>query len=136
MRLNRRTLWVTLLVLAAYWGWENLSLATSEVVVLRTFGTGHVEHYASLWVIDDGQHFWIRADNRERSWLEPMRANRQIEISRNGQTDSYLATFFDDPDARVYVDSRMREKYGFADWLRELIDDRDTLPIRLERIAR
>ena len=133
MRINRRTLQITLVVLAAYLGWQNLTFATSEVVVLRTFGTGHVEHYASLWVIEDGRHLWIRADNRERSWLQHVRANRNVELSRNGKTQAYQATFFDYPDARAYVDSRIRGKYGFADWLRALIDYRDTLPIRLER---
>jgi hypothetical protein len=134
MRLNRRTLQIALVALAAYLGWQNLSLATTDVVVLRTFGTGHVEHYASLWVIEDGRHLWIRADNRERRWLEHVRANRQVELSRGGQTRAYQVTFFDDPDARAYVDSRIRQKYGFADWVRALIDVRDTLPIRLERI--
>lgn len=136
MRLNRQTLLIALLVLTFYWGWQNLSLATSEVVVLRTFGTGHVEHYASLWVIEDDQHIWVRADNRERRWLEHVRANPRVEMSRGGRTNSYLARFFDDADARAYLDSRIRQKYGFADWLREQIDDRDTLPIRLERIPR
>jgi hypothetical protein len=136
MRLNRRTLQITLGVLVAYLGWQNLSFANSEVVVLRTFGTGHVEHYASLWMIEDGRHLWVRADNRERRWLRHVRANPQIELSRDGQTRSYLATFFDYPDAREYVDSRFRQKYGFADWVRALTEDRDTLPIRLERIDR
>jgi hypothetical protein len=136
MRIDRRTLQITLLVFAAYLGWQNLSQATSDIVVLRTFGTGHVEHYASLWVIEDGRHLWVRADNRERRWLEHVRANPHVELSREGQMRSYRAKFFDDSDARAFVDSRIREKYGFADWLRALLDDRDTLPIRLERVDR
>ena len=136
MRIDRRTLRITLILLVGYLGWQNLSLATNEVVVLHTFGTGHVEHYASLWVIEDGQHLWVRADNRERRWLEHVSANRQVELSRDGRTQTYLATLFDYPDAREYVDARIRQKYGIADWVRARMEARDTLPIRLERIGR
>ena len=134
MSINRRTLLLLLLGACAFWGWQNLTHATGEVAVLRTRGTGHVEHYASVWFVRANQALWIRAENRQRRWLAEIRANPRVELAIGGQTRAYQAHPMDIPDYQVYIDGEFRKKYGVTDWLRSLKGDRDTLPIRLEPI--
>jgi hypothetical protein len=134
MRINRRTLLIVLLGVSAYLGWQNLTYATEEVAVLRTTGTGHVEHYASVWFVRANHALWIRAENRERHWLAEIRANPRIELAISGRTRAYQANPTDIPKYQAYIDAEFRKKYGFADWARSLTSDRDTLPIRLKPI--
>jgi len=131
MGIERRTLLLVLLGVCAYWGWQGLSLATGEVAVLRTAGTGHIEHYASVWYVRANHALWIRAENRDRHWIADIRANPQVELSIDGQNRIYEAKPIDLPDYQAYIDAEFRAKYGVADWVRSLQGDRDTLPIRL-----
>jgi hypothetical protein len=134
MSIDRRTLLLLLLGACAFWGWQNLTHATDEVAVLRTKGTGHIEHYASVWYVRANHALWIRAENRGRPWLAEIRANPQVELAVDGQTRVYEAKAIDAPDYQAYIDAEFRKKYGAADWVRSLQGDRDTLPIRLEPI--
>jgi hypothetical protein len=134
MSIDRRTLLLLLLGACAFWGWQNLTHATGEVAVLRTKGTGHVEHYASVWYVRANHKLWIRAENRRRNWLAEIRANPRVELAIGDQTRAYEANPIDIPDYQAYVDAEFRKKYGVADWVRALKGDRDTLPIQLEPI--
>jgi hypothetical protein len=128
----RRTLSYLLLGAALFLGWKNFSQAAQETVVLRTSTLGSQDHFATLWVVDDHPYVWIRAEDRTRRWLPAVQAHPEVELRRNGQTLRYLATPYDTAEARASVDAMFREKYGFADRLRDLVGRRDTLPIRLE----
>ena len=121
-----------LLGAAVYFGWENLSPSAQETVVLRTSTLGNEDHFATLWVVDDPPHVWIRAENRQRRWLDSVLRHPEVELRRGDETLHLVATPYDTPDARAYVDAMFREKYGLADRLRELLTPRDTLPIRLD----
>lgn len=132
MYATRTTLLWIAIGLGVFSGWKHLSRAAQEVVVLRASGVGHDDHFASLWVIDDGDFTWIRAENPRRLWLRNVRDNPEVELRRGGRSFQYRATVFDTPSARAYVDARFRAKYGLADRVRELLGERDTLPIRLE----
>ncbi len=132
MGVSRRTTLFLVIGVAVFFGWKNLSRAAHEVVVLRVSGLDHQDRFASLWVIQDDSFVWIRAENRNRRWLKHLRSNPNVELRRRGQTSHYRATLFDSDEARSYVDSQFRAKYGFADLLRERLMVRDTLPIRLD----
>ena len=132
MKIERRTLLLVLLGACAYWGWQGLTHATGEVAVLRTTGTGHIEHYASVWYVRANHALWIRAENRERHWLDDIRTNPQVELAIGGQTRIYEAHPMDIPDYQAYIDAEFRTKYGVADWVSSLQSDRDTLPIQLK----
>ena len=132
MSISRRSVAFVVVGLALFLGWKNLSRAAQEVVVLRVIGVGNEDYFATLWVVDDGHHVWIRAENRQRRWLQRLRANPDVELRGDGRTFAYRAAFFDTAEARAYVDPQFRAKYGFADWALELVGRRDTLPIRLE----
>ena len=134
MSINRRTLLLLLLGACAFLGWQNLIHATDEIAVLRTKGTGYVEHYASVWYVRANHALWIRADNRQRHWLAEIRANPRVELAIGGRTRTYQANPMDIPDFQAYIDAEFRKKYGVTDWVRSLKGDRDTLPIRLEPI--
>jgi hypothetical protein len=134
MRIDRRTLLLLLLGACAFWGWQNLTHATDEIAVLRTRGTGHIEHYASVWYVRANHALWIRAENRGRHWLAEIRANPRVELALGGQTRAYEADPMDIPNYQAYIDAEFRKKYGVADWVRSLKGDRDTLPIRLKPI--
>ena len=131
MAISRRTLLLVLIVGSALWVWQNLTQATDEVAVLRTRGSGHIEHYASVWYVRANNALWIRAENRGRSWLAEIYANPRIELALDGQTRSYTAHPMDIPKYQRFIDAEFRKKYGFSDWVRSLNDDRNTLPIQL-----
>jgi hypothetical protein len=134
MSINRRTLLLVLLAISALWVWQNLSHATGEIAVLRTTGTGYVEHYASVWYVRANHALWIRAEDREQRWLAEILANPRIELALDGQTRTYTANPMDIPKYQAYIDAEFRKKYGFADWVRSLKGDRNTLPIQLQPI--
>jgi hypothetical protein len=128
----RQTVVYLLIGLAFFFGWKNFSRAAQETVVLRTSTLENQDRFATLWVVDDHPHVWIRAEDPRRRWLRPVQANPNVELVRGGRTLRYRATPFDTPEARTYVDAMFREKYGFADRVRESLGHRDTLPIRLD----
>lgn len=128
----RQTVVYLLIGAALFFAWQNLSRAAQETVVLRTSTVSSQDHYATLWVVDDPPHVWIRAEDRRRRWLGAVRANPNVELRRGTRTIRYQATVFDTPEARAYVDTMFRDKYGFADRVRGLLGQRDTLPIRLD----
>jgi len=134
MRIDRRTLLIVALVAGALWGWQQLSYATDEVAVLRTWGDGYVEHYASVWFVHANHALWIRAEDREQPWLAEIRENPRVELAIGGQTRAYEANPIDVLKYQSYIDAEFRKKYGVMDWLRALEGNRDTLPIRLEPI--
>jgi len=134
MGIDRRTLLILLLAISAFWAWQNLTHATGEIAVLRTTGTGHIEHYASVWYVHANHALWIRAENRERPWLQEIYANPRIELALDGQTRAYLANPMDVPKYQNFIDAEFRKKYGFTDWVRSLKGDRNTLPIQLKPI--
>lgn len=134
MRIDRRTLMLILLGVAAFWGWQKLSYATGEIAVLRTLGSGSVEHYATVWYVHANRSLWIRAERRDLPWLAEIHANPRVELAIDGTTRSYHANPMDIPKYQAYIDTEFRKKYGAMDWLRALRGGRDTLPIQLEPI--
>jgi len=132
MSISRRTLLLALLAASGALAWQNLILATDEIAVLSTMGTGHTEHYASVWYVEANHALWIRAENREQPWLPDLLANPRIELAIGGQTRSYTAQPMDIPKYQAFIDAEFRKKYGLADWVRSLSGKRDTLPIQLK----
>jgi hypothetical protein len=128
----RKAITYLLIGCAVFVGWKSFARGAQETVLLHTATVRNQDHFATLWVVDDGPRVWIRAENRERRWLGPVQVDPKVELRRRGRTQRYLAVPFDDPDAIAYVDALFRAKYGFADRVRALFDTRDPLPIRLE----
>lgn len=133
MHLSRGKIVFTLIAVAVFYGWQNLSRAAHETVVLHVPGVNNRDTYATLWVVEDGRHLWLRGETPRRHWLSVLQGEPLVELRRNGQTLSYRAYLYDTPDARAHVDPMFRAKYGLADELRALITPRDTVPVRLER---
>lgn len=118
---------------AVYFGWKRISPAAQETVLLHTAPVRNQDHFATIWVVDDGPYLWIRADSRSRRWLGPVLSDPSLELRRAGETHRYEASPFDKPEAIARVDALFRAKYGLSDRFREWVEDRDPLPIRLER---
>ena len=104
MKIERRTLLWILLGACAYWGWPGLTQATGEVAVLRTTGTSHIEHYASVWYVRANRGLWIRAENRKRHWLDDIRVNPRVELSIDGQNRAYEASPMDMANYQAFID--------------------------------
>ncbi len=133
MRLSRGRVFFLVIALAVFYGWQALSRTEHEIVVLHFPAVSNQDTYPTLWVVEDGQHLWLRAENPRRRWLEYLRGNPLIKLRRNDQMLSYRANVYDTPEARAYVDPMFRAKYGLADELRALMTRRETVPVRLER---
>jgi len=131
---TRGRLKFVLVVIALFFAWKTLSRSAYETVVLHTPHVRNWDTYTTLWIAEDDQSLWIRAESRERIWLDFLRDNPRIELRRDGRTSIYRATLFDGAKTRIYVDSIFREKYGLADHAREIVTRRETVPIRLERL--
>jgi len=132
--MTRGKVFFVLIAVITFLVWENLSVSAHKTAVLHIPPVARNQDiFVTLWVVEDAQSLWIRAESRRRLWLDLLRDNPLVELTRSGQTISYRANPFDDPDSQAYVDGMFREKYGRADQLRGLVLPRDTVPIRLER---
>lgn len=132
--MTRGKVFFVLIAVITFLVWENLSVSAHKTAVLHIPPVARSQDiFVTLWVVEDAQSLWIRAESRRRLWLDLLRDNPLVELTRSGQTISYRANPFDDPDSQAYVDGMFREKYGRADQLRGLVLPRDTVPIRLER---
>jgi hypothetical protein len=132
MHLTRGRVFFIAIAMCAYYAWQSLSLAAHESVVLHIPVTRNQDTYTTLWIVDDGQHLWLRSENPRRDWLERLRESPTVNLRRHGRTVSYRANVQDTADARAYVDPMFRAKYGFADELHAMLTRRDSVPIRLE----
>ena len=132
MRLSKGKVLFLAMALAVGYGWQNLSRTAHEIVVLHFPDMIHQETYPKLWVVDDGQHLWLRGENSRRPWLEHLREHPMIKLHRRGQMQRYRAVVYNTANARAHVDPMFRAKYGLADEMRALTTPRETVPIRLE----
>ena len=120
MRFGQRTLLLILLGLTCVLAWRTLSRGVQEIAVLHTSTFNDQDHFAAVWVVDDGPYVWIRAEDPARLWLPAVREEPGVSLRRGGRQYAYRATVWDTPDARAYVDPLFRAKYGLADQVRAL----------------
>jgi hypothetical protein len=106
---------------------------SGEVVVLTTVEPAGPSRETRLWVIDEGDVLWLRAGSPTSSWLVNLRVNPDVTLVRDGVSNEYVASPMDDPELRDWINLRMAEKYGWADWAVGLLADRsESVPIRLD----
>ncbi len=104
----------------------------AEVVVLGT-SDGEEMHETRLWMVEGHSRRWLRAGSPSSSWLKRIYREPHVEVEIDGATERYTATPLDDPEIVEWVNDRMADKYGFADWLIGLTSNReDSIPIRLD----
>ena len=132
MRIQRKTIVLALCAVALYYGWKALGHSAEEVATLYPPGVGTDDHYTRVWVVEDRPYYWIRAEKPTRSWLPAVRENPEVTLTRRGQRLDFRAVFHEDPESVAFVDAKFREKYGVADAARELLTQRQSVPIRLE----
>ncbi len=132
MHLTHRTLVLAGIALVLGFAWFAIRAGGRDVGVLRTFDVQGKDLYTTLWVVDDAEFVWIRANRPDRKWLFHVQQNPNVQLRRFGRQGTYRAVVFDKPDARTYVAPRFRAKYGLADRWRAWRDGSDTVPIRLE----
>ena len=132
MHVTSGKLFLACIALALWFGWSVFRAGDREVAVLQTIEVNGLDLYTSLWVVDDAEFVWIRANRPDRIWLSHLRENPKVQLRRRRRSRSYRAVVFDDPEARAHVAARFREKYGLADRWREWSHGFDTIPIRLE----
>lgn len=130
--MHRRTVFLLLLAGAAWFAWHAAVNAMGETATLYAPGVGIEDHYTRLWWVEDRPYVWIRAEKPTRSWLPAVRANPNVTLTRDGQRSAWHATLREDGESVAFTNALFREKYGLADELRDLLEDRHPVPIRLE----
>jgi hypothetical protein len=134
MRLSKGKIYLLVAMAAVYFGWQHFSRTAHETVVLHIPPAARSQDtYVHLWVVEDAQNVWVRAERPGRLWLEYLHDKPVVELRRYEGTIRYRAIPDDTARARAHVDSMFREKYGLADELRALTR-RQTVPIRLVRL--
>ncbi len=131
MQITRDKFFLVVSLLILFGGWNAVRAGGREVAVLRTFDVNGSDSFTSLWVVEDGNFLWIRANRPDRRWLAALRQNPEVELSRDGVAQWYRALVFDKPSARPFVNARFREKYGLAETWREWTAKTETVPVRL-----
>ena len=130
--MTRGTLCFLLGLALAWAGWRVGQEATDGVAILHVPDVDNTDRYVTLWAVEDAGSVWLRAARPDRTWLGWLRKHPSVELEFDGDSERYTAEIFDTPEARDRVDDLMREKYQWADWLREQILGDDTVPVRLE----
>lgn len=92
-----------------------------EVVVLETVDERGNDFQTKLWVVDIHREPWLRAGDPEATWLKRIEANPDVFLTRDGERIALRAEISDWEVDRINY--AMREKYGYADQLIELIHD-------------
>lgn len=133
---NRTNLSWGIALLLVFGGLTVLEAASSDVAILHTKDIGYQDRYTTLWVVEESRSLWIRAAKPDRKWLAEVRPGTQIRLERYDSEASYKATISRDKVIRERVDRMMREKYGLADRVRELVLGTNTVPVRLVPINR
>ncbi len=133
---NRTNILWAIAVVLVLGGLKVLELASSDVAVLHTRDTEYQDSYTTLWVVEESRSLWIRAATPNRKWLAEVRPGTQIWLERDDFNSSYQATISRDKGIRERVDRMMREKYGLADRVRELVLGTDTVPVMLVPLNR
>lgn len=109
---------------ASEWGGEVIELETQRDDG-RLFKT-------SVWVVDFDGSAWLRAGNADAEWVDRLRAEPQVFVTRNGERVGYQAEIIDGLVGQV--SGEMRKKYGRADELISTMHDSEKLrAIRLRR---
>lgn len=96
-----------------------------ETVQLETFDERGNAFPTTLWVVDLHEEPWIRAGDPEAGWLQRLKVSPQVFLTRDGQRMPYRAELSDEGAGRI--NEAMREKYGRADQLIELIHEPDAV---------
>jgi hypothetical protein len=131
--MTRGRLIFLLAALAVFVGWQHLAIFGRETAVLHIPPTDrNQDTFVTLWVVEDAEGPWIRAESPSRLWLEQLRDDALVELTWNGRTSRYRASRRDSPETRAYVDRLFRAKYGPADRIRAL-QPGPSVPIRLAR---
>ena len=101
-----------------------------EVVEVETFDDRGRKFSTSLWIVDLYGDTWIRAGDPDSAWVQRLRVNPEVAMTREGARATYHAEIVEDFAERI--NDGMREKYGRADQLISTIhDDEAVLAIRL-----
>lgn len=121
-----------LLGLGIFWAaWYVGTEATRDVAVLEVSDIENSDRFVTLWAVEDGGWIWLRAARPDRKWLDWIRSQPEVKLELDGETLRYTAAILDQPEAHERVDELMREKYPWADRVRELLLGDDTVPVRL-----
>jgi hypothetical protein len=103
-----------------------------EVAVLRTFYADGQGHDTKLWVVDHEGRLWLRGGRHHLGWLDRIRHNPRVELTRDGITEEYVAVIEEEPETKRAINQAMAEKYGWIDRWYEILMRYDPVPIRLE----
>lgn len=105
--------------------------ASKDIAVLYTKDVDYRDRYTTLWVVAESRRLWIRAAKPDRRWLADIRPDRNVRLELNGSRQFYRPVLVRSVRTRERVDRLMRQKYGIADRLRELLLGRDTVAVQL-----
>jgi len=131
LRILVRVAVALLVVLLTVGALEMVAAESGEVVVLRTTDAAGAPHETRLWIVDDGNHSWLRAGNEASSWFVLLRERPDVEVVRGEETLPVRAV--PEVGARTRINGLMHEKYGWADsYIGTLFGRDDTIPIRLD----
>lgn len=131
MAVNRRVLLLVLLVATAWLGWSHLR-GSIEIVTLFARGPDQ-DHYVRLWIVDEGNQTWVRAERPDRLWLDALRESPNATLWRDGTSLPVRAVIWNGHGSKEHVDRLFRARYGPLDAVAGFLWRRDSVPIRLER---
>jgi len=96
---------------------------SGEVVTVHSVDADGAARETRVWVVDDAGSQWLRTGNTKSKWMARVNVHPEIEMTRKGETRSYLAVPV--PEARARVNQLMAEKYGWADQVVALLASRE-----------
>jgi hypothetical protein len=102
-----------------------------EVVTLYTTDGGGRTYSNDVWVVETGQDLWIRSVRPTSPWLDRLVADPAVQLQRGMTLQTYRATPL--AHRRDRINAAMAERYGWADWLLSLVEDRqEAVPVFLD----
>ncbi len=116
-------------------GMERLAAERVEVVELHTVDEAGEPVTTRLWIVDHQGRGYLRVGVDGSGWYSRLKANGEIELTRDGKRARYAAV--DRPELSETVNDLMQEKYTWGDtYIGILVGSRDnSIPIELQPVA-
>lgn len=121
-----------LIVALCFAGLERLAAERVEVIEIHASDENGEVVTTRLWVVDYEGGMYLRVGADGSGWYSRLQANPAIEMTRGGETKSYIAS--SKPEHSAVINQLMQEKYTWGDtFIGNIVGGREgSIPILLE----
>ena len=115
-------------------GLQYLASERVEVIELHTVDAQGAVQTTRLWIVDDEGYQYLRVGANGSGWFARLQANDSFEMTRNGDTQRYVAELRHEKSDRI--NELMQAKYTWGDSLMGVLagSRENSVPVELHPV--